>query len=105
MIDLPNKKTKAERVNPKSMIIFSQPKMGKTTVVAGLENCLIIDLEKGSHFVEALKFDVIRIANEAQKLPIVILKQLIETIKKENKFFGMYSTYNFGTFHNWRLCR
>lgn len=27
------------------------------------------------------------------------------TIKKENKLFGMHSTYNFGTFHNWRLCR
>jgi len=94
MIELPINKEKASRVNPKTMVIFSQPKMGKTTVVAGLDNCLIIDLEKGGDFVDTLRFDVIRHAEKEEKLPIVILKQLIEKIKEENKKRGQY-VYNF----------
>jgi len=41
MIDLPTQKTKASRVNPKKIILFSNPKSGKTTAVAALENNLI----------------------------------------------------------------
>tara|TARA_R110000772_G_scaffold54130_1_gene123536 strand:- start:56214 stop:56978 length:765 start_codon:yes stop_codon:yes gene_type:complete len=84
MIDLPREKEEASRVNPSSMVIFSQPKMGKTTVLSKLDNCLLIDVEKGSHFVEALKYDVITKAEEVGELPIVILKQLINKIKEEN---------------------
>jgi len=84
MIELPKQKEKANRVNPKTMVIFSQPKMGKSTVVAGLDNCLIIDLEKGTDFIDALKYDVVRTAEKEGKLPIVILKLLIDKIKEEN---------------------
>jgi hypothetical protein len=59
MIELPKTKIKADRVNPKTMVIFSQPKMGKTTVVSKLDNCLTLDLENGSHFVDSLKMDVL----------------------------------------------
>jgi hypothetical protein len=85
MIELPKEKQKSNRVNPKSMIIFSQPKMGKTTVVAELEDCLIIDLENGSQFVDALKYNIILEAKEKERLPIVVLKQLMETIAKGNE--------------------
>jgi len=57
-ITLPTKKVKAERVNPKRLIIYSKPKTGKTTAYAGLDNNLIIDLENGSEYVEALKIKV-----------------------------------------------
>jgi hypothetical protein len=90
MIELPNKRTEAIRVNPKTMVIFSQPKMGKTTVVSGLDNCLMIDLEKGSDFVNALKYDVVRTAEAEGKLPVVILKALIDTIKEANAKKGDY---------------
>lgn len=89
-MELPKVKTKASRVDPKTMVIFSQPKMGKSTITAGLDNCLIIDLEKGTDFLDALKYDVIREAEKQEKLPIVILKQLIEAIKEENKKRGSY---------------
>lgn len=89
-MELPKVKTKASRVDPKTMVIFSQPKMGKSTITAGLDNCLIIDLEKGTDFLDALKYDVIREAEKQNKLPIVILKQLIEAIKEENKKRGSY---------------
>ena len=54
-IVLPTKKVAAERVNPKRLIIYSKPKTGKTTAFAGLENNLLIDLENGADYVEALK--------------------------------------------------
>lgn len=57
-IVLPSKKVKAETVNPKRLIIYSKPKTGKTTAFAELEDNLIIDLEKGTKFVDALKIEV-----------------------------------------------
>lgn len=84
MIVLPKEKELATRVNPKTMVIFSQPKMGKTTVVSGLDNCLILDLEDGSQFVDALKYDVIKEARAQDKLPVIILKQLINAIREAN---------------------
>ena len=57
-IVLPTSKVKAERQNPKRMIIYSKPKTGKTTAYAGLEGNLILDLENGSDYVEALKVKI-----------------------------------------------
>lgn len=85
MIELPKTKIKASRVNPKTMVIFSQPKMGKTTVISKLQDCLILDLENGSHFVDAVKIDIIKEAEENKKLPIAYLKKVINAIKEENE--------------------
>jgi len=57
-IVLPTKKVKAERVNPKRLIIYSKPKTGKTTAFAGLDDNLILDLENGADYVEALKVKI-----------------------------------------------
>ena len=57
-IVLPTKKVKAERQNPKRIVIYSKPKTGKTTAYAGLENNLILDLENGTDYVEALKVKI-----------------------------------------------
>tara|TARA_R110002124_G_scaffold122819_4_gene281393 strand:+ start:1935 stop:2633 length:699 start_codon:yes stop_codon:yes gene_type:complete len=55
---LPTKKIKATRKSPKNMIIYGAPKIGKTSVLADLDDCLIIDLEDGSDMVDALKVKV-----------------------------------------------
>jgi hypothetical protein len=57
-IILPTSKVKAERQNPKRMVIYSKPKTGKTTAYAGLENNLILDLENGSDYVDAMKIKI-----------------------------------------------
>jgi hypothetical protein len=57
-IVLPTSKVKAERQNPKRIVIYSKPKTGKTTAYAGLENNLILDLENGTDFVDALKVKI-----------------------------------------------
>ncbi len=54
-IALPTKKIKADQVNPKRLVIYSRPKTGKTTAYSGLDNNLIIDLENGSGYIDALK--------------------------------------------------
>ena len=55
---LPTEKVKATRKSPKNMIVYGQPKIGKTSALALLDNCLIIDLEDGSDMVDALKVKV-----------------------------------------------
>ncbi len=66
---LPMAKVKAEAKSPKNLVIFSKPKVGKTTLLSTLDNCLIIDLEDGSDYVDALKLkaksvaDIVTIGN------------------------------------------
>ncbi len=55
---LPEKKIKASRKSPKNMVIYGSPKIGKTTALSKLENCLILDLEEGTDMVDALKVKV-----------------------------------------------
>lgn len=55
---LPKDKTPASRSNPKKLLIFGKPKIGKTTLLSQLEDCLIVDLEGGTEYVEALKVSV-----------------------------------------------
>jgi Cdc6-like AAA superfamily ATPase len=57
-MELPKTKVKASRKSPKNMIIYGAPKIGKTTVLSQLDDCLIIDLEDGSDMVDALKIKV-----------------------------------------------
>lgn len=68
-IILPKAKVSAENKSPKNMIIFSKPKVGKTSMFAQLPDCLILDLEDGSDYVDAVKIkaksvkDIVDIAN------------------------------------------
>lgn len=62
--------------------------------MAELDDCLIIDLEDGSQFVDALKYDVIKEANEQNNLPFVVLRDLMEAIKQSNDAKGGY-TYKY----------
>lgn len=54
-IVLPLTPIKSTTQSPKNLIIFSKPKAGKTTILSKLDNCLILDLEDGSDYVDALK--------------------------------------------------
>ncbi len=64
-LTLPKQVVKAARKSPKNMIIYGPPKIGKTTALSQLENCLIIDLEDGSDMVDALKIKVNNLAELA----------------------------------------
>lgn len=68
-ITLPTTKIPAETQDPKYLILFGLPKVGKTTILSTLENNLILDMENGSTYVDALK------------IKINSLKELKETVK------------------------
>ena len=53
-LTLPTKKIPAISTNPQYLILYGLPKSGKTSCVAQLENNLIIDLEGGSTFIDAM---------------------------------------------------
>lgn len=53
--ELPMVPTGPANTDPDNLIIFSKPKTGKTTLVSGLPNALILDLENGSDYVTAMK--------------------------------------------------
>lgn len=69
---LPRSKVIRTRINPKRLLIYSKPKAGKTTALAGLEGNLLIDLENGSDYVDAFKVKVTTLAE---------LKEVGEAIK------------------------
>ena len=73
-VTLPKKRTTASHKSPKNLIIFSKPKVGKTSLLAQLDDCLIIDLEKGSDYVDAMKI---------QASSVEEIKAIGEQIKKE----------------------
>lgn len=57
-IELPKTKIPAETQDPKYLILFGLPKVGKTTILSTLENNLILDMENGSTYVDALKIKI-----------------------------------------------
>jgi len=76
MIKLPLKPVEATVVNPKRLVVYSKPKAGKTSALALLENNLILDFEKGSDYVTALKLKVNSLTE---------LNEIGEEIKKAGK--------------------
>ena len=85
---LPTEKVKASRKSPKNMIIYGAPKIGKTTVLSQLDDCLIIDLEDGSDMVDALKVKANSLS-DLQAIGAAIMKEgrpykyiAIDTISK-----------------------
>lgn len=70
---LPKKKLPKVTQDPKNLIIYGVPKIGKTSLLSTLEDNLIIDLEDGSDYVEALKVKVHNV-NELNNLCKEIIK-------------------------------
>lgn len=54
MMEFPTKPKQPLTQDPRTMILFSKPKMGKTSAVSMLPNNLIVDLEEGSDHVGGL---------------------------------------------------
>jgi hypothetical protein len=85
LIKLPTEKVKADFLSPRKMIIFSKPKVGKTKLAAQLENSLIIDLERGTGFLDAVKYDILSEAEKSGRTPLQEIKALCDAIKAQGK--------------------
>jgi len=57
-ITLPTTKVPALVQDPKNLILYGVPKIGKTTILSHLKDCLIIDIENGSDYIDALKVKI-----------------------------------------------
>lgn len=75
-IELPTSKIPAKTQDPKNLIIFGLPKCGKTTILSTLENNLLLDMENGSDYVDALKYKI----NSLKEL-----KEVCKAIKEAGK--------------------
>jgi len=95
-IELPIKKQEPVQVNPKKLILFSQPKTGKTEALSRLDNNLILDLEDGAGYVSGLVLNILNIARESKIKPIMALKSVIDKIRQSNEVKGGY-TYKYIT--------
>jgi hypothetical protein len=76
MIELPKVKSGIQSINPKRLVVYSKPKTGKTTAFSLLDNNLILDLEKGTGWVESMSIEINDLAT---------LRAVGEKIKAEGK--------------------
>jgi hypothetical protein len=88
MIVLPKEKVKAKVENPRFLIIFGKPKAGKTTLASKLYNNLIVDLEGGSEFLEALAVQA-RSVKDLGDIANAIREEIKSTGKKPYKYITL----------------
>lgn len=88
MIVLPKEKVKAKVENPRFLIIFGKPKAGKTTLASRLDNNLIVDLEGGSEFLEALAVQA-RSVKDLGDIATAIREEIKQTGKKPYKYITL----------------
>ena len=74
-IVLPTKPIPSVTQDPKNLIIYGVPKVGKTSLLATLPNLLLVDLENGSDYISALK---VKVNNFSE------LKELCVAVKEAN---------------------
>lgn len=70
----PNEKISIKAVNPRILLLYGSPKVGKTEIASQLENSLLIDCEDGSDFIEATKIKANNLV-ELNKIGGEIIKQ------------------------------
>lgn len=52
------KKTPPKRLSPRRLLLYSKPKAGKSTVISYLDNCLVLDLERGTDFLDVMSVPI-----------------------------------------------
>jgi len=88
MFNLPTEPQKAQVKSPRKMVIFSHPKVGKTTAVSQLKNALNIDFEEGAGYVDGMSINIPKILrdNPTENILTVLtnLKNRLEDYYKKN---------------------
>lgn len=82
-MNLPTQRQAAVRSEPRRLVIFSHPKVGKTSLTSQLPNCLILDLESGAGHYENMHIDVKQIALVENKTQLQVLGEIISQIKQK----------------------
>jgi hypothetical protein len=93
LVTLPTTRTAAVSQSPKKLLIYSSPKVGKTSLVSKLPNCLIIDMEDSSSFYDCMSVNICKIASENNITKLNALKEVIKSLhaqKVANKNIPIY---------------
>ena len=88
MLTLPIEKNKPKVANPRFLVLYGKPKSGKTTLLANLNQCLIVDLEGGSEFLEALAIQA-RSVSDLGEIANAIKTKIAETGVKPYKYIAI----------------
>lgn len=95
-LQLPTIKSKVTTKNPRRLILFGKPKIGKTIVIKGLENYCIIDLEEGTDDHEdIMRFKIKNTVNDPTEglIPDPPFNNLVEeSLYLLNKFDQVINT-------------
>lgn len=89
-MDLTLENREAKTGNPKFLVLFGQPKCGKTTIVSGLEKALIIDMDpsQGTDFVTLKNSKAVKVRNITQLDEV--RKSVLELNEKAGGFYFNY---------------
>ena len=88
MVILPTIKNIPKILNPRFLVLFGKPKTGKTTLLSTLDNCLIVDLEGGSEFLEAMAIQARSVADLGE-IATAIKAKIAETGKKPYDYIAI----------------
>lgn len=86
-LTLPTKQVPASKFNPKRVVIYGQAKIGKSSMLAQLENNLIIDTEGGTEYMDAMA---------VQARTVEDLGKIAQAIREKNEEVG-HNFYKFIT--------
>lgn len=96
---LPTTKVAAAIKSPRLFTLYGTSKVGKTTMLAKLDKCLIIDTEKGTDYIDAYKVNV----NNLQEF-INVVKELRST-KHDFKYVALDTLDNLALWYEQSVCR
>lgn len=91
-MNLPDTKTPVAARDPRILVLYGSPKVGKTTILSQLESNLIVDDERGTDFIEALRVQVNSVAE---------LKELCTELKKQPMKYQRISIDTVTTLEDW----
>ncbi len=91
-MNLPSTPTAGTRQNPRILLLYGAPKVGKTTMLSKLPGCLIIDVENGTDYLTALKVNVKNIAE---------WKELMVALKAEPMKYPIIAVDTISTLEDW----
>lgn len=90
--------TKPLSVNPKIMLLYGAPKVGKTTMLSKLDDCLIVDTESGSNMVSGT------IARCSSREELFALLQELNTREDKFKYIALDTIDNIADWADSAVC-
>lgn len=91
-MELPTKRQEVTDYNPSLLVLFGKPKSGKSTLMAALEDNLILDLEDGYRSLPVMR---VKIRNAKDLLEVK--KEIVKKAKEMGKLPYKYITIDNAT--------